>query len=129
MRARGSLRPERRARIWPRTPYPGHLYKRTDSESQRAHFSQTQSPFFYIDVLGKEFLSKSLLVFLVGGSLVLAYHSSMVRRALLLNFIPILVTAFFYSSAPNMIRQTFLGKIELHLFFYVQNVLLTILAF
>ena len=98
-------------------------------ESQRAHFPQTQSPFFYIDVLGKEFLAKSLLVFLVGGSLVLAYHSSMVRRALLLNSIPILVTAFFYSSAANMIRQTFLGKIELHLFFYVQNVLLTILAF
>ena len=98
-------------------------------ESQRAHSLLTQSPFFYIDVLGKEFLAKSLLVFLVGGSLVLAYHSSMVRRALLLNSIPILVTAFFYSSAANMIRQTFLGKIELHLFFYVQNVLLTILAF
>lgn len=99
------------------------------AQSQRAFFPQTQGPFFYLDVLGKELLAKSLLVFLVGGSLVLAYHSSMVRRVLLLNSIPILVTAFFYSSAANMMRQTFLGKMELHLFFYVQNILLTVLAF
>ncbi len=98
-------------------------------ESQRTFFPRSQSPLFYLNVLGKELLATSLLVFLIGGSLVLAYHSSVVRRALLLNAIPILVTAFFYSSAADMIRQTFLGKIELHLFFYVQNFLLTVLAF
>jgi len=98
-------------------------------ESQRAYSASTLNLFSWLYDAGRQSPAASLLLFPIGGALALAYHSSLVRRVLLLNFIPILISAFFYSSASNVVPQALLGKTEFHLFFFVQNFLLTILAF
>jgi hypothetical protein len=97
-------------------------------ESQRTYFAGTLGPLAMIAHQGREALAGSLIVVLIGGAVAIAPWVRAVRAPLALAAIPIVTSGLLYSTGGNALRATFVGKLEIHLLYYVNGVALTIVG-